>query len=166
MAAYQAGELAAFEELYQRYAGRLYGYLSGNHEIINRRDDVFQSTWEKVHRFRHSYLPGKPFSKWLFAICHNVVVDHHRKAARDKSTIAFDETLHGSTLDTNDKAFSRRLEEAMAHLEKTDQEILAKHYRDDEAFDAVGKQLNLTGAATRKRASRAFAKLRTLLEKS
>jgi len=52
MKAYQLGNAEAFELLYGRYSPRVYGYLCK--KISNRvaADDVFQTIFLKLHKFR------------------------------------------------------------------------------------------------------------------
>ena len=56
-----AGDLDAFEALYDRYRRPLYRYLlrlAGDEASAN---DWYQGAWEKVIRARKSYKPKGPF---------------------------------------------------------------------------------------------------------
>ena len=65
-------------ELYDRYSKRLYNYfvkLSFDRELSN---DLLQSTFLRMLKYRHSYHIGKPFESWIFQIARNVFADHLR----------------------------------------------------------------------------------------
>ncbi len=96
MGAYAAGEPGAFDELFRRYARRLFGYLF--HMTMERElaRDLVQETFVRVHRARDQYDAGRPFKPWLFRIATNVCADEKRswfeKLAR-RTTSLFSSTL-------------------------------------------------------------------------
>jgi RNA polymerase sigma factor (sigma-70 family) len=70
-----AGEAAAFDELYRRYANRLAAY--GSHLLgdAGLGDDVSQATMLKAYgALREGRVPDK-MKPWLFRIAHNVAID-------------------------------------------------------------------------------------------
>ncbi len=77
------GDREALEALYDRYRGRLLGYLDrllGNRAVA---EDVFQDVWIKVMRGLRTYrpVPGS-FRPWLFRIAANAAVDRRRRDSR------------------------------------------------------------------------------------
>src|SRR5476649_2776842 len=82
MALYQNGDEQAFGMLYARHSGRVYGFLVNSLKDKALADDVFQSTFMKLHRARSTYDPSFPFIPWLFTVCRGVMIDHIRKAGR------------------------------------------------------------------------------------
>lgn len=68
MARYQAGDEAAFDELYGRLARSVRAYLCTIVPPGADVEDAVQNTFLQLHRSRHSYLPGEPVRPWLFAI--------------------------------------------------------------------------------------------------
>ncbi len=78
----QAGDVAAFEEIYRENVGRVYALsvrlmASGaDSEIVTQ--DVFVKAWERLETFRGE----SAFSTWLHHICVNLVLMHHRATAR------------------------------------------------------------------------------------
>ena len=82
VARWAAGDLSAFEALYDRYRQPLYRYLlrlAGDEASAN---DWYQGAWEKVIRARKSYKPKAPFRAWLYRIAHNHVIDVRRRERR------------------------------------------------------------------------------------
>jgi len=82
VAALRGGELAAFDELYRRWARRLYGYLLRHTGDAAMADDLFQDVFFTVLRDR-SYDPARGrFGAWLFALARNRCLDQRRAEDR------------------------------------------------------------------------------------
>ena len=82
MARAKAGNDAAFEELYHRFARRLKGFfflqLGGDEELAaDATHDVFLRAYEA----RNRYQEGKNVSTWLFTIAYNICRNHYRSNA-------------------------------------------------------------------------------------
>jgi len=89
----RAGDVAAFNELHQRYSDRIQGvitYLIGNSQST---EDLAQEVFLRVYRARHTYEVGAKFSTWLFTIVNNVVLNARRSLSRRREVnLAFDES--------------------------------------------------------------------------
>jgi RNA polymerase sigma-70 factor, ECF subfamily len=84
MIRYQAGEEAAFEEIYARYGKKIYRFLMRR---LGQPDDcaeLFQETFLRLHRGRSSYKPEMPFKTWLYTIANNLVRDSLRIKMRSR----------------------------------------------------------------------------------
>src|SRR5262245_30875771 len=90
---YVAGSARAFDELYQRVAPRLFGYLVRLTRNRERAEDLVQTTFTKVHRARASYLQGAPFLPWIFAIARRSFLDDRRLARNRSEDLSTDGTL-------------------------------------------------------------------------
>lgn len=77
----QGGDHAAYEEFLVETAAILRRYLAKRMEI-EMVEDVLQDTLLSIHRFLHTYLPGRPIGPWLYAICSNRMVDFYRRKRR------------------------------------------------------------------------------------
>ena len=89
MARAKAGNNAAFEELYHRYARRLKGFfflqLGGDEELAaDATHDVFLRAYEA----RNRYQEGKNVSTWLFTIAYNICRNHYRSNAYETQLLA------------------------------------------------------------------------------
>ena len=82
MLAYREGDAAAFEALYRRWRGRLYGYLLRQCGNAAHADELFQDIWLKIVGARRGYEVAAKFSTWLFRIAHNRLIDHYRAQGR------------------------------------------------------------------------------------
>jgi len=76
MLAFGAGDMAAFDALYQRHRRGLYAFIArlliGQEVAV---DDVFQDAWLAVARSRASYRPTAKFRTWLFQIARHRTID-------------------------------------------------------------------------------------------
>jgi DNA-directed RNA polymerase specialized sigma24 family protein len=88
MAAYAAGDPAAFEQLYERHHRALYRYVR---RVLGpahggQCDEVFQDTWLRVVHARGRWQPqGATFRTWLFTLAHHRAVDVLRRGGREVS---------------------------------------------------------------------------------
>ena len=89
MAAYQAGELAAFEGLYARLAAELRRYFQAT--LATRADgaaqDLVQETFLAIHRSRRTYQPGLPVRPWVFGIARRVYAGHCQAHSQQRSRV-------------------------------------------------------------------------------
>ena len=78
----QAGDQAAFRDLYRQHAGRVYALclrLTGDaREADERTQDVFVRLWDKLRSFRGD----SAFSSWLHRLAVNVVLNEGRTTGR------------------------------------------------------------------------------------
>ena len=80
----RASDPEAFDELYERYSPRVFGYLfqrlNGNaEEAEDLTADVFTRVYEKIDAFQPQ---GAPLSAWVFRIAHNRLIDAVRRRPR------------------------------------------------------------------------------------
>ncbi len=75
---------AAFEELMNRYQGRLVSLMT---HLVGRRDmaeDLAQDVFLRIYRARKRYVPGSKFSTWMYTIANNVASNALRGLSRRK----------------------------------------------------------------------------------
>ena len=82
-----AREPWACRQLYDRYAGRVFGYLraQGAHEPEDLTNEVFLRVFDRLSQF----TGDEPnFRSWLFTIAHRILVDDVRRRQRRPQTTA------------------------------------------------------------------------------
>src|SRR3954471_4499736 len=73
----------AFAQLYDRYVELIYWFCYRRLENVPAAGDATSATFMKALNALPRFNPqGGSFRSWLFAIAHNVVLDHLRQAAR------------------------------------------------------------------------------------
>jgi RNA polymerase sigma-70 factor, ECF subfamily len=88
MLAYQKGETLAFNELYTRYRGPLYRFLSRTVKDVVIGEDLYQECWNRVIDARERYQPSAAFKTYLFQIARNLALDYLR---RQRPTVSLDQ---------------------------------------------------------------------------
>lgn len=78
-------DAGAFAALYRRYVDRIHTYAYRRTYSTSVADDVTAATFEKALRGLDRYRWSPPgIGPWLFRIASHELVDHHRKAGRDR----------------------------------------------------------------------------------
>lgn len=182
MAAYQAGNQAAFAEIFERHSGSVYGFLA--HRLPDRSvaEDLYQEAFLRLHRARHSYDSRRPFRAWLFAIVHNLLNDALREHVRTPRTepaedgylslaSANDETVETSPLDLAREARSpedvacarestRALGAALRALPDDEATVLILARLEGLSYDDIGLVIGRSASATKQLAYRGLKRVR------
>jgi RNA polymerase sigma factor (sigma-70 family) len=82
MLAWQTGDKAAFNVLYQRYRPTLFSYLMRHTGNRAQAEEVYQETWLTLVRQRQAYSVTAAFRSYLFCLAHSRLHDHYRKQGR------------------------------------------------------------------------------------
>jgi RNA polymerase sigma-70 factor (ECF subfamily) len=82
MERYAAGDSAAFAQVYDALAPRLFGYLLRQTRDRARAEDLLQQTMLHIHRARDRFIPGAEVRPWAFAIARRLLVDEVRRGRR------------------------------------------------------------------------------------
>jgi RNA polymerase sigma-70 factor (ECF subfamily) len=169
-------DTAAYEELVQRFQGRLFHFILRRVGDRGVAEDLVQETllrlWQKRHAFRH----GSRLSTWLFAIGLNLCRDYWRRSRPESSLdrpevalAAEHSSLRPPGEDPLRQAENAEVTEALlAALEllpPTSAALLRRRSSEDLTLEEAGSSLGLSPAAARAAAARAYKKLRLLLKK-
>ena len=82
MAAYIAGDRAAFRELFQRYAPLLERAMARDLRSTEEANDLVQQTFLHLHRSRLDFEPGRKLKPWIFTITLNLKREFFRRSKR------------------------------------------------------------------------------------
>jgi len=165
---YIQGEVRAFDELYARHKSKIYGYLLKRLSSKSVADEVFQTTFMKLHQCRAQYLDKEPFLPWLYTIARNALFDHLRKTRSEKTKIDayqnFSELRNSESTGTHPNA--ELLEARLAELSASQKSLLTQRYVEGLDFDEIAKRANSNPVAVRQSLSRLTRKLKSLLKGS
>lgn len=184
MAAYAAGDNAAFERLYGRHEAGLYRFIRRllGPALAAQTDEVFQDTWMRVVRMRDTWTPeGAAFRTWLFTLAHRRVIDVWRRSGREVGPLHDDDgdapwepAVDTGTAwarwpapQTEDIAFWRRagerLLDCLEQLPLAQRSAFLMHHDDDLALADVARALEVGFETAKTRLRYAMAKLRTCM---
>lgn len=164
MAAYVAGEQAAFQELFGRYAPLLLGLFRRQGASQDDAQDLLQQTFLQLHRARLDYRPGARLRSWLFTIALNLRRELLRRTARRPTTaLGLEPAAKASTPDPEKKDEARRLQAALAALPAAQREVIELHWFQGLPFADVAEVVGASLSAVKVRAHRGYERLRELL---
>ncbi len=173
----QNGDSAAFGQLYDRYAERIYrfiflktGHKSDAEDLMH---EVFLAGWRTVG----SYQPrsGIPFTSWLYRIAGNRVIDWYRTRKSNSSLDEMTEsntlpvelasTGHAALLEALDRGFAMdAVMKGIRSLNGTEQTVLLMRYVEDLSPEETAHATGKTAGAVRLIQHRALTKLKKLLQ--
>jgi RNA polymerase sigma-70 factor (ECF subfamily) len=140
----QAGEMAAFEELYRRNVGRVYALcmrLAGDASLAEElAQDVFVRAWERLGTFRGE----SAFSSWLHPLTVNVALSERRARRRRVARVMTtdDLTPFEKPTRTSGPEAGLDLEKALAALPPGARSVFLLHdvegYRHQEIAEMTG----------------------------
>lgn len=144
------GEEQAFKELYNRYEGKLMGFLVYKVRNAEVAKDIFQIVWFKVIRNSHKFKQSHQFSPWLMTIASNQIKDWFKTSANYSRLLE----SFGNEPCLNDDE-KKNLPD-LSFLKQQSEEILLLRYVQGLTSNEVAKKLNLSEANVRKISSRAL----------
>jgi RNA polymerase sigma-70 factor (ECF subfamily) len=169
MAAYQQGDLAAFDQLYRQLAPRLQRYLAMLTRSTSRAEDLVQETFLNLHRARRTYLPGRPVVPWAFAIArHMYLMDRRRRArGQDREVVPPANAVPKIPVPPEAEGLADRdaLQRALGRLPPDQLEAVTLHHVWGFSFREIGATLGVSSVTARVRAFRGMARLRQLLSR-
>ena len=119
MLRYQAGDAAAFDELYARHRGGLYRFITRQCRIRARAEEIFQDVWMSLIQAAARYRVEAQFRTWLYTMAHNKLMDYFRSNARAEAVL-YEVKDDDGELATNDGVASRT-EEPLVQAESRQQ---------------------------------------------
>jgi RNA polymerase sigma-70 factor (ECF subfamily) len=81
MLRYAAGEVAAFDELYERHKGGVFRYLL-RHGAGSTSEELAHDVWASLIRVRAQYQATAKFTTYLYRLAHNRLIDFYRAEGR------------------------------------------------------------------------------------
>jgi len=168
---------AAFEEIVDAYAGRLYGFFR---RMLGRREeaeDLVQEVFVRVVKAIAKYREEGRFEAWLFRIAGNLVRDRLRREPRDsalgtggKNASELDSPTDCRTGDAPDTLECRedadRLQKCLAKLPTVEREVVLMRHYGELSFAEIAEYTAAPLGTVLSRAHRGLAKLRQWMESS
>ena len=168
MLAVRNGNLDALGELFERHHGQLFGYLVKFTGHRAAAEDITQTVFQRMLKYRHTYRDNGTFSAWMYHLARHCAADYFRKNA--SAPIAMDplhliehadESPHAGQheVSRDDHAL---LKTALAQLDQDDREVLLLSRFHELPFVEVARVLECSVGAAKVRAHRALRELRDI----
>lgn len=164
MAAYIAGDPAAFRELFERYAPFLMSMLAARPATKNDVADLVQQTFLQLHRARHDFDPRYKLRPWLLTIALNLRrQEARRKYRRPEVPLELDldhGILEGVAAPPHDGEAAAMVQSAIAALPIEQREAIELHWIAGLSFHEIAEVMGISAGAARVRAHRGYVALR------
>lgn len=165
----QAGDAAAFEELYRAHAGRLFNLLTRMAGSSQDAEDLLQDVFLHAHRKLGSFRGDSSLGTWLYRLAVNQCLDvlRGRQTRMQRATDSLDEEDAPEPAAASPRipsAISRMdLDRAIARLPDGCRTAFVLH--DVEGFEhhEVGQMLGISTGTSKSQVHKARMKLRALL---
>jgi RNA polymerase sigma-70 factor (ECF subfamily) len=160
MLEFKGGSRAAFEELYSRYCGPLYGFFRRRLNCPQRAEDLAQETFLAVIRGASRYEPRALVRSYLYGIAMKLLFTERRKQLRDGSPPECPpEPSASGTQETG-----LWVREAVARLDASEREILMLREYEQLSYVEIAELLRLPINTVRSRLFRARMALKQQLD--
>lgn len=168
MLAVRDGELDALGELFERHHGPLFGFLVKFTGHRNAAEDIAQTVFQRMLKYRHTYRNEGSFTAWMYYLARRCAADHFRKAsasprATDPAQLQeqADHAPHaGETAARQDD--HALLHSALARLDHGEREVLLLARFQELSFAEIAGILECSVGAAKVRAHRALRSLRDI----
>jgi RNA polymerase sigma factor (sigma-70 family) len=166
MLAVRDGDLDCMGELFERHHGPLFGYLSKLTGNRTSAEDISQTVFQRMLKYRHTYRDEGSFTAWMYHLARRCATDHYRKSSSapvgvDPSAL---EAHADPSLGADESAAARDdrdlLHRALGRLDRDDREVLLLSRLQELSFAEVAGILECSAGAARVRAHRALRTLR------
>lgn len=168
MAKAAQGERSAFEQLYDRYSGALFGVIL---KVVNdqaKAEELLQDTFLKIWRSIGSYDPakGRPFT-WMLNIARNTAIDRvrtrdHREGSKIQS---LDTHVYRTGTDPMTAATDGiGMDKVMAGMSVEQREVIDLAYYQGYSQQEIAERTGLPLGTVKSRTRAALSHLRTALK--
>jgi RNA polymerase sigma-70 factor (ECF subfamily) len=159
MAAVRDGDVGRLGVLFERHHARLHAFCYRLTRSADEADDLVQTVFLRVLRYRASFRGESSFTTWLFRLAYNAAHDQWRRVRNEEP---IDERhLPGAEAPALDERLVR-LDEAMARLAPESRAALVLKRYDDLDYEAIARVLGCTAGAARVRVHRALNDLKEI----
>ncbi|MGA9564565.1 MAG: RNA polymerase sigma factor [Candidatus Korobacteraceae bacterium] len=162
MLEFQQGSREAFEDLYSRYSGPLYGFFRRRLDNPQRAEDLTQETFLGVIRGASRYEPRALVRTYLYGIALKLLAAERRKQRNAEPSL--DGAAEPATAGTQESGLWVR--EAMAKLDPSEREILMLREYEQLSYAEIADLLRLPVNTVRSRLFRARMALKNQLNPS
>jgi RNA polymerase sigma factor (sigma-70 family) len=160
MQIYQSGNTIAFDLLFERHSGRVFGFLSNRMSKNKEAEDLLQDVFFKLHRSKHLYISTLPFSPWLFSITRSVLLDFAKKKNLEDPV---DNTDFDKMAQPESLPVEQDMEGLLSTLPQAQSEAISFRVYDENTFEEIASRLSTSPENARQLVSRGIKKLRQAL---
>lgn len=159
---YQQGDGEAARLLVKKTAPLLFRSVRPFVPSAETAEEVLQEAWLRIHASRHTWRAGEPALPWLLAVVRYTRLDHLRKHYRRRET-GWDAMVREPA--APEPAQPGEFETLLQALPESQREVVLMLKGEGLSLEEVARATGSTIGSVKQKASRAYAKLRTILQK-
>lgn len=169
----QAGEMAAFDELFGRYRKGLLAYVTGMLHDAAAAEDIVQESFIKLADRIGQIKPERGVSAWLYRVARNNTIDRLRKHKRevlpgDVEVLRTRERVTGDSLTPAQDLVAREthatIRAALERLPPKERDLLLLRFYGDRSFKEIASIVKRPLGTVLWQVHRSLAKLRHDME--
>jgi RNA polymerase sigma-70 factor (ECF subfamily) len=165
----KAGDLERMSLLFERHHRALFGFLFHLTQRREASEDMVQTVFYRMLKYRNSFTDGSNFSGWMYHIARNVLKDQKFGSDSKYDPVSLhEEKIAGGTLadEKLEKQQShQQLYDATAMLNEGDREILMLNRMRELKYPEISQIMGITEGAARARVCRAVEELKKIFLK-
>jgi RNA polymerase sigma-70 factor (ECF subfamily) len=143
LAAIARGDLEAFHQLYERYAGRVLACARHPCRDAALAEDIAQEVFTAVWTRAGTFRPDRGSAPaWLYTLTRHKLVDHWRRTGKGAETEALDE-LRMPAQGSEDGDLRLSLRQALAHASPEQREAIRMAYCNGLTYEETAARLAL-----------------------
>lgn len=159
-----SGNAKIFEEIYDRYAGKIYNKCFSFTHDEKQAEDFSHDILLKVYTRLSTFRKGSKFSTWVYAITYNHCVDKQKQTKKEREQQEnYLLSEYEEVEETADEDLFQiqvdRLKILLQQLTLEERTILLLKYQDDFSIKQLSEFLKINDSAVKMRLKRAKAKL-------
>jgi RNA polymerase sigma-70 factor, ECF subfamily len=138
-----AGDRAAFDKLYRRYARPVFGLALRRLGDRGRAEDAVQETFVSIWRSASTYKPERgPGAPWLYGVARNAIVDRSRARSEPPAEAPEEASLDLGPDDRAEQSWTQwQVHSALERLPEREREVIALAYWSDLSQSEVATRL-------------------------
>lgn len=153
--------MESFSSLFMRYRTRVYDYFCRMTRDMEASEDLTQTLFYKVIRYRATFRESGRFESWIFRMARNLLRDHMRTISHRRvvEQVILQETTHqdeSSGGDEQDQLLFLALDTLPVDL----RELIVLHHFEKLSYKAIASMNGSTEGAIKTRTYRAMKELR------
>lgn len=165
------GNKRAFEVLFRRYQGRIFGYL---HRLVRDEaaaEDLFQEVFLHLSQVAARFDGSRSFRSWFFCVAHNRAMDFLRKNRRRNKFEEVKEEVLSSSADPSpeklamEAEFSRILDRMFQTLSAEHRATLLLRFNEGLTHEEIAEVMNCPVGTAKSRTRNALRRIREMMEK-
>lgn len=162
--ALKEGDLKAFNQVFDRYAKRLYRFAMGYLKSAENAEEIVQEVFLKIWNNREELVAHKSFDSYLFTIAKNGILNTIRKSKSEQAYLSYAKLNPGKNVlldqELDFKELEKAYHKAIAQLSPRRKEIFLLSREQSLSNAEIAKKMNISVKTVENQMTSALAEIR------